>query len=145
MSHAVHADVATKKRKKTAKKPKVNKIYCTGTAQMLDVVRKVALVVGDAAAIRHLLHKHQRALYSRVLQIHQNSPTRWGMHYTIAVDMLASKAAIVSMVRDEEWATAASGSKNSGVFEDLDRGEHFLYLNSSRHTLTHQRHTLAWQ
>ena len=105
-------------------KDMANTAKCPGTADVLAVVLKAALMVGDSSFIRTALQDIQRSKYGRVKAIAAHCPTRWGILVQIMNDLLDSKDALRELVESSGWPELQKGSKTaSEITKNLQDGE----------------------
>ena len=86
---------------------------------------KISLVIGDAEAIRSALTEVQIDMYDKTKAIAAHCPTRFAITLKISQDVMATRAALVSMVTSDtdRWKELAKCSTNSGVFDKLKDGK----------------------
>lgn len=92
---------------------------CPGVAGIYEGVLLMTNVIGSCEGIRSLLHKHQLSIYKQRKAVASHCPTRFACVHLVALDLVATKEALLAAVLDEDWDDSSSGSSHHAAFKAL--------------------------
>jgi hypothetical protein len=110
----------------------------TGIAEVLNVVLKLSLCLGDCATIRGALREKQVEVYGKTKAISPHIPTRWGNLDNMVKDVIECKTALLLLVteNEDEWSNLAEYSDNSKYIKKAVEGSFMKKLEATSELLS---------